>query len=83
LSFQYSSMSSDIKSWLNISPGVASSLQCVTQAYKIHSRGVRILALERKGEPEKALKAYAAALQLAPGMADARARQEALRGKTE
>jgi len=41
------------------------------------------LALERKGEPEKALKAYAAALQLAPGMADARARQEAMRGKTE
>jgi hypothetical protein len=41
------------------------------------------LALERKGEPEKALKAYAAALQLAPGMADARARQEALRGKTK
>jgi hypothetical protein len=41
------------------------------------------LALERKGEPEKALKAYATALQLAPGMADARARQEALRAKTE
>jgi hypothetical protein len=76
-------MSSGIKSWLNISPGVASSLQCVTQAYKIHSRGVRILALERKGEPEKALKAYAAALQLTPRMADARARQEAQRGKTE
>jgi hypothetical protein len=39
--------------------------------------------VERKGEPERALKAYAAALQLAPGMADARARQEALRGETE
>jgi hypothetical protein len=29
LSFQYSSMSSGTKSWLNISPGVSSSLQCV------------------------------------------------------
>jgi hypothetical protein len=41
------------------------------------------MALERKGEPERALKAYATALQIAAGMADARARQEALRGKTE
>jgi len=55
----------------------------VTQANEIHSRDVRILALERKGEPETALKAYAAALQLAPGMADARARQAAPRGETE
>ena len=40
-------------------------------------------ALERKGEVQQATKAYAAALQLAPGMADARARLEALRREPE
>ena len=40
-------------------------------------------ALERKGEVQQATKAYAAALQLAPGMADARARLEALRRESE
>jgi len=40
-------------------------------------------ALERKGEVQQATKAYAAALQLAPGMADARARLEALRREAE
>src|SRR5258708_33814036 len=42
-------MSSGIKSWLNISPGVASSPQCVTQAYEIHSQGVRIIMLGDHG----------------------------------
>lgn len=40
-------------------------------------------AFERKGEVQQAAKAYAAALQLAPGMADARARLEALRRESE
>ena len=42
-------MRSGIKSWLNISPGVASSPQCVTQAYEIHSQGVRIIMLGDHG----------------------------------
>jgi hypothetical protein len=42
-------MSSGIKSWLNISPGVASSPQCVTQVYEIHSQGVRIIMLNDHG----------------------------------
>lgn len=40
-------------------------------------------ALERKGEVQQATKAYAAALQLAPGMAEAKTRLEALRTKSE
>jgi hypothetical protein len=42
-------MSSGIKSWLNISPSVASSPQCVTQAYEIHSQGVGIIMLGDHG----------------------------------
>ena len=42
-------MISGIKSWLNISPGVASSPQCVTRAYEIHSQGVRIIMLGDHG----------------------------------
>jgi protein O-mannosyl-transferase len=38
-------------------------------------------ALESKGEPQRAAKAYAAALQLAPGLAEARARLAALQEK--
>jgi len=40
-------------------------------------------ALESKGENQQAAKAYAAALQLAPAMAEARARLEALRARPE
>ena len=42
-------MCSGIKSWLNISSVVASSPQCVTQAYEIHSLGVRIIMLGDHG----------------------------------
>jgi len=38
-------------------------------------------ALEQKGDTQQAAKAYAAALQLAPGMNEARGRLEALRGR--
>ena len=40
-------------------------------------------ALESKGDTQQAAKAYAAALQLAPAMAEARTRLEALRQKTQ
>jgi tetratricopeptide (TPR) repeat protein len=40
-------------------------------------------ALERKGELQQAAKAYTAALQLAPGLTEARARLEVLHGKSE
>jgi hypothetical protein len=40
-------------------------------------------ALESKGETQQAAKAYAAALQLAPAMAEARARLEALRARPQ
>lgn len=40
-------------------------------------------ALERKGATQQAADAYAAALRLAPGMSDAKARWEALRAKPE
>lgn len=40
-------------------------------------------ALEQKGDSQQAAKAYAAALQLAPAMDDARARLAALQGKTQ
>ena len=42
---QCSSMRSGIKSWFNLSPGVASSPQCVTAGYEIHSQGVRIICM--------------------------------------
>ena len=40
-------------------------------------------ALESKGENQQAVRAYAAALQLAPAMAEARARLAALEAKTQ
>jgi tetratricopeptide (TPR) repeat protein len=40
-------------------------------------------ALESKGETQQAAKAYAAALQLAPSMAEARARLDALRARPQ
>jgi protein O-mannosyl-transferase len=40
-------------------------------------------ALETKGESRRAVNAYAAALQLAPSMAEARARLDALRGSSQ